>query len=293
MMQQHQTDLKRSLVSMDGQESIAEGQSAVPMNTNQVKSKPGDCRCLQAWAFSLFLDDVRSRPLMLKFTLALISTLITGMMVLMISANILEYLVVFGLIFCVRWLFLVATISLDTNNLLTFITFLVWVAVPVIAPFMIGTRGYEPMSECIICLFVFAHILSTLQAWAIVFVPSSLKSHDYIMRLIFYFFMNSDFEMATAVIMLCVNTLTVLLLIVIEGTYISPRGLHTWWLLNGNVARSVKLWKPFSPALAVGRRYETQKDSMLRRGGGRSGGGDSSYLLRVRRESTSLKFDGD
>jgi hypothetical protein len=203
--------------------------------------KPEQVRSLQEWAFSRELQDMHSTTWRMKLGTALSSSFLAFVLVLVLPANILDYLLVFLYVFMIRWLIVICALSRNVNNLLSFLTFFIWGLIPLLSWRLIGDRGSSNLVEYVICFIVFVSILNVLRLW--VLFAASLRltcfSKDVVVRFTYVFFLKSDIDTAAAMILLVINTVLSLVLILIsEMTCCLPGfpSLHTWWLLNRNVA---------------------------------------------------------
>jgi len=245
--------------------------------------KPEEMRCLQEWAFTRELEENRNRPWGLKLFSCLVQTVVVFCLMLVVSANILDYLWVFLFCFSIRWVLVVFSLARDSNNLLQFFALIIWFLVPFIYTPMVANRGYTPWTECFVCMFVFQHILTMIRGWVLVlYCRKATGKNDKIVRFTHFFFMGSDYDIIAAMIVLGVNIVVTLILITIEGLacYCLDRGPHTWWLLNSNLATSVFKGKAFQPWLTASYREDYPDSSRAR--------GNSGFFLQnsFRRPST-------
>jgi len=73
------------------------------------------------------------------------------------------------------------------------------------------------------------------------------RQHDAMIRSGYYMFLKADMDTIAAIVVLLMNLATSLVLVVLECSCCLPRGLHTWWLLNGNVAHAAVKKSPYVP----------------------------------------------
>jgi hypothetical protein len=152
--------------------------------------KPEQVRSLQEWAFSRELQDMHSTTWRMKLGTALSSSFLAFVLVLVLPANILDYLLVFLYVFMIRWLIVICALSRNVNNLLSFLTFFIWGLIPLLSWRLIGDRGSSNLVEYVICFIVFVSILNVLRLW--VLFAASLRltcfSKDVVVRFTYVFF---------------------------------------------------------------------------------------------------------
>lgn len=171
----------------------------------------------------------------------------------MVPANILDYLAVFALVFCVRLVFVYMWLAMQGDNLLHFLSFAVWVSVPFLAQPIVGDRGSNMLFEYFVSFLVFVMVLSAAQQWFLLMVTTftPVRCHAGAIRITHLVFLGYHLDMAVAIFVLCWNVLITLLLIVVEGACCLPLGLHSWWLLNKEVANTSARGASYTPAREV------------------------------------------
>jgi len=223
--------------------------------TNEMKAaKAEDSRSLLEWTFARELHDARVATWQTQLLYAVMASLTSLVLLLVIPANILDYLVVFLSVFGVRWLLVVLSLARGANNLLVFFTFAVWIIVPFVSDDIIGNRGGgNEMIEYIICFVVFVALMNTVRRW-MNFIGCLLRikqgdfaKHDMMVHMGYHLFFKADLDTGAALVVLVTSLFTSLLLMVVECPCGSPRGLHTWWLLNSNVAKTAVKSQEYVP----------------------------------------------
>jgi hypothetical protein len=237
-----------------------------------------DVRCLQEYTLGLEIKGALDTNMPLQICFCLLHTFISIMIVLVIPANILDFLYVFLICFAMRWLLMLLTLSGPANNLVIALSYGLWFAVPLYSDYVIGDRGGKNIIEFAMCFLVFMSLMSTLRRYLTLFarvykyirikwaMDKSLdqratasvtedeykekveaeqermktirQQHDAMIRSGYYMFLKADIDTIAAIVVLLMNLVTALALVVFECGCILPRGLHTWWLLNSNVAHA-------------------------------------------------------
>lgn len=220
--------------------------------------KPNEMRALSEWGFTQELHEHRSRAWKMRLFLCLWSTLQAFVLLVLVNGNILDHLYPFLFVFVLRWIITVISLLRDSNNILSLIALLSWLAVPFIDTSMVGDRGGASFAEIFIALFVFVGILRTARHWFLLLHCGAAVEgprQDQVVRYAHYFFCSSDIETVVALIVLCVHVCVALVMIAVESLCCCcfKRGAHTWWLLNKNVSEPTfqKEKRPFMPNMTV------------------------------------------
>jgi len=139
------------------------------------------------------------------------------------------------------------SLSRNANNLVTFFSFAVWILVPIFSWRVIGVRGGSDFVEYCICFVVFMGLMNSLRLWLICFGSCTPKSQEFSLRFGYHFFLKADIDIAAGLVVLLLNVVVTLILILVECACCSPRGLHTWWLLNSSISYAAAQKKAFEP----------------------------------------------
>jgi hypothetical protein len=200
-------------------------------------------RSLREWCLANALDYMKDVNCWTKLVFATTSASWSLFLLLVLPARILDFLWVFLFVFAVRWIVVLADLRCKENNLLTFFYVLIWCLVPMGSVAIIGNHGSNNFTDFVVTGIVFLSLMDTCQS-LVLFIGGlrcgSLRFYEdyepFWVHFSYYAFMQRDLDIVAALCVLVINVAVSLVLILLEMSWCLPRGLHSWWLLNGNVA---------------------------------------------------------
>eukprot|EP00445_Apocalathium_hangoei_P014980 CAMPEP_0203882886 /NCGR_PEP_ID=MMETSP0359-20131031/27033_1 /ASSEMBLY_ACC=CAM_ASM_000338 /TAXON_ID=268821 /ORGANISM="Scrippsiella Hangoei, Strain SHTV-5" /LENGTH=2228 /DNA_ID=CAMNT_0050802995 /DNA_START=128 /DNA_END=6814 /DNA_ORIENTATION=+ len=216
------------------------------------RGKKGTVRSLYETGLSEELN-VWTEQHLLMLTLSFLVKLAAGcFMVVLLPAEILDFLPVFVVILSLSWVMVLGYFAAGLNNVFLVMSFLLWGAVVPLAHLIVGDRFGSPtphtrLPEYVISITLFLYFLGLAKEFILLLCRITLKlcpciseqtatsGMQEVIRACFVYFFVQQIHMIEAYVVLCANALTAGMLAIVDQVFCNA---HTWWLLNRELART-------------------------------------------------------
>jgi len=193
-------------------------------------------------------------PLVVLAVFLLSRLILTCGIAVTLPAEIVDFAMLFCVFIGIQWV-LVLGIFTGMVNIFLLLSIAMWIIVPICGSWVIGDRAHNPSigarsPEYLIGFLAFLYFLGLFKR---IVLFGCRVVHDIrlsrgadqkeltttfrrAVRFSYLYFFEHQLNIVRAVLVLLVNSAVTLVLIALDSRCFG-RGLHTWWLLNGNVAR--------------------------------------------------------
>jgi len=218
------------------------------------RGQKGKVRTLFEFGLADEINSWSEQPLFVLVLQVVVRCAVAALLGLALPAEIMDFLWIYVVMLSGQWMLVFSFFMLEQSNILLILSFLIWPSALLGGSWVIGHRASSPsilarLPEYFISFIVFLYLLGL--AKRCVLITSRLlycfrrrcfpveeqdlrrRLHESI-RLAYVYFFAHQLHCVEAYAVLLLNLLLSLVLALLDGL---PGHLHTWWLLNGQLAR--------------------------------------------------------
>lgn len=229
------------------------GWNAEELNNVMERGKDQTFRNIYECGLENEISSYKNTPTFALAIFLLSRLILTCGIVLCLPAEIIDFSVLFLIFIGCQWVLVCGAFITGLRNIFIFLSITMWCGVPICGPWVIGDRARIPsfsvrIPEYIIGFLVFLYVLGTLKRIVLFLCrilldigrrrdeEKALKWWHNAIRFCFLYFFEYQLNLLRALLVLLLSSLVTLILCALDMSCCG-RGFHTWWLLNGNVAR--------------------------------------------------------